>query len=213
MSLWIIIDIIVIAIYVLAVLYFKSKGFLKASETLISIILTFCLMPFTLPFFEGVIADSPVGTGVYEKVEEAIMTSEAGKDIALPDFMQNVLQDKLQDIDATKDNLLKVTAEYVTDLIIKVISVILLFIIIKLGIFVIFKILSIFCNIKLFGFVNSTLGMVMGFVNATIIVYIACALAIIFVPVENYETVKEIMSQTYITGFFYNNNILIDLLI
>ena len=52
MSLWFILDLTVIGIYILSILFFKAKGFLKASETIISLILTLCLMSYALPFFE-----------------------------------------------------------------------------------------------------------------------------------------------------------------
>mgnify|MGYP003413870949 CR=1 FL=1 len=55
--------------------------------------------------------------------------------------------------------------------------------------------------------------MVLGFINATVIIYIVCALAVIFVPVEYSAVFKDAMSETILAGFFYNNNILIDLFI
>ena len=118
MSLWLLIDLIVIAIYVISILYFKSKGFLKASETLFSLILTFCLIPICLPSFEGVVADSILGESIHDNVENAIMSSEAGKEIELPDFFGTTLADEIKEIDKAKTDIMEKTVESVTGIIV-----------------------------------------------------------------------------------------------
>ncbi len=214
MTLWIILDLIVIAIYIFSVFYFRKKGFLKASETIISLILTFLLMSSVLPFFEGVISDSSIGTYIEENVYNVIVKPEEENELktegfALPDFMQNTLEEKLKDIDEAKDNMLISTAEQTSKLIIQLISVILLFLLVKLAIFFIFKILELFSSLGPLNFVNRALGIILGLVNASIIVYIACALAVILVPAEYSVLLKDAIAETYITKFFYNNNFLI----
>ena len=211
MSLWVIIDLIVVAIYVLSVLYFKSKGFLKASETLFSLILTFCLIPMLLPTFEGVVADSILGESIHDNVENAIMSSEAGKEIELPDFFGPTLADEIKEIDKAKTDIMEKTVDSVTGIIVKIVSFILLFILAKIGVFLLFKLLALVVKIKVFSFFNKTLGIAMGFVNGTIIVYIACALLVVFVPVEYSAIFKEAINDTLLTEFFYNNNIIINL--
>lgn len=211
MSLWIILDLVVVAIYVLAILYFKAKGFLRASETVISIILTFFLVSAVSPVFEAFIEQSSVGQGIYEKVESLVMGSEEEQKIALPNFLQSTLEDELESINEAKDNMMTATAEHTSKLIIQVVSAVLLFILVKIGVFILFRILGVICHIKLFEFVNKTLGVILGIINATVIIYILCALAVVFVPVEQSATFKEALSHTYLAQFFYNNNMLLDL--
>ena len=211
MSLWLLIDVIVVAIYVISILYFKSKGFLKASENLFSLILTFCLIPMLLPTFEGVVADSILGETIYDNVENAIMSSDEGKEIELPDFLEMTLEDEIKEIDKAKTDILEKTVENIAGVIIKIISFILLFVLVKLGMILLFKLLALVGKLKLFGFFDKTLGIVMGFVNGTIMVYIACALAVVFVPIEYSAIFKEAISDTLLTEFFYNNNIIINL--
>lgn len=213
MSLWLALDLIVIAVYVIVVLYFKSRGFLKSSETLVSVILTFCLVPAVMPAFQGMVKESPVGQGLYARIEEAVMDSALGEEIniALPDFLQDSLEEELQSVNEAKDNAVTATANFISDTIIKVVGGLLLFLIIKLLIFIAFRILNVMCHIKLFAFVNGALGMLLGFINATIVIYVLCALAVIFVPVEYSIAFKDALSETFLAGFFYNNNILINI--
>ena len=211
MSLCLLFDLAVVAIYVISILYFKSKGFLKVSETLFSLVLTFCLIPMFLPQFEVVVNDSVVGESIYNSVEKSIMSSDDEKEIELPDFLEITLEDEIKEIDKAKNDIIEKTVESITSVIIKIISFIILFVLVKIGIFLLFKFLTVVTKLKLFGFVNKTLGIVMGFINGTIIVYIACAILIVFVPVEYSATFKDAISDTLLTEFFYNNNIIIDL--
>ncbi|MDO5480006.1 MAG: hypothetical protein Q4G23_12675, partial [Clostridia bacterium] len=85
-------DILIISIYVLIIWYFKNKGFLKASETVVSLIVTFSLMPVFSSVFGDFIDNSSIGQGIHKKVELTV----AGKDnaeemIILPDVMQENL--------------------------------------------------------------------------------------------------------------------------
>ena len=216
MTLWIILDLIVIAIYILSIYFYKSKGFLKSSETIISLILTYVLMSSVLPFFEEFISESSIGESIHSSVYNTIVNPKTPEEeksednnIALPDFMQNALDDKLKDINEAKDNMLTTTAEQTSNLIIKLISVILLFLLVKLGIFLLFRVLELFSGLAPLNFVNRALGIILGIINASIIVYILCAVAVILVPVEYSQTLKEAISRTYLTQFFYNNNFLI----
>ncbi len=214
MPLWIFLDAAVVAIYVIAITFFRTKGFLKASETVISLVLTFCLMSSVLPIFQKIITESKIGETIHTHVSDAYggEKEETGKTgVVLPDFMQNSLQKQLDNIDKAKNDAIAAAAEGTAGIIIQVISAILLFILIKIGIFLLFRVLEVFFRLKLLNFVNRTLGIVLGIINATVIVYVLCALAAVFVPAENLAVLKTAMDKTFIAGFFYNNNMLINL--
>ncbi len=215
MSLWIILDLIVIGVYVISILFFKNKGFLKSSETLISLILTLCLMTTALPFFQDILDKSAIGEAIHESVESMLLPKEGetepSEGIALPDFMQEAVDDKLTALDTAKDNMISATADYTADLVIRVISTILLFLLIKIGIFLLFRILGVFFKLAPLNFVNRTLGVVLGVLNATVIVYVLCAVAVIVVPVEYSAILKSAISDTFLTQIFYNDNILLKL--
>lgn len=214
MPLWIFLDAAVVAIYVIAITFFRTKGFLKASETVISLVLTFCLMSSVLPIFQKIITESKIGETIHTHVSNAYggEKEETGKTgVVLPDFMQNSLQKQLDNIDKAKNDAIAAAAEGTAGIIIQVISAILLFILIKIGIFLLFRVLEVFFRLKLLNFVNRTLGIVLGIINATVIVYVLCALAAVFVPAENLAVLKTAMDKTFIAGFFYNNNMLINL--
>ncbi len=201
-------DILIIAIYVLVIWHFKNKGFLKASETVVSIILTFSLMPVFAPVFGEIIDNSPVGREIHRKIESVVAVDDNAEDaLVLPE----ILQDSLHKAEDMKDTVVKNTANQITSVIIKVLSFILLYVLIKIAIFILFRILIFICHIRVLGFFNKLLGMIFGFFDATIIVYLICALAFIFVPTDTMAALKDGISNTVLADYFYNKNILINL--
>ena len=201
-------DILIIAIYVLVIWYFKNKGFLKASETVVSIILTFSLMPTFAPLFGEYIDNSDFGKGIHQKVEMAIESSDNTEEMMV---FPDIFRENIDKAEAVKDNLVKETANRITSVIIKVLSFILLYILIKIAIFLLFRILIFVCRIRVLGFFNKLFGMIFGFFDATIIIYLICALAFIFVPTDTMATIKEGISDTILADYFYNKNIIINL--
>ena len=201
-------DILIIAIYVLVIWYFKNKGFLKASETVVSIILTFSLMPTFAQTFGDFIDNSSFGQEIHKKTEQAVLdSSNIDEAMVLPD----ILKENLDKAESVKDQVVKDTANQIASVIIKVLSFILLYILIKIAIFLLFRILIFVCRIRFLGFFNKLFGMIFGFFDATIIIYLICALAFIFVPTDTMATIKEGISNTVLADYFYNKNIIINL--
>ncbi len=217
MSLWIILDVAVVAIYLLTIMHFRKKGFLKASETIISLILTVCLMTTALPFFETLLAESSIGKGIVSGVTEFLVPEETEQpektESALPDFMQQAVDKNLEKLDSAKNDMLEATAQETSKVIVKILATILLFLIVKLLIFLVFRLLELFCHIRLLKFANNTLGIILGVINATILVYLLCAVVAVCLPVEWSAPIKEAMGETFIAQLFYNHNILMQIFI
>ena len=210
--LWLILDMAVIAIYIGSAMYFKSKGFLKSTQTILSLVLTVVLISLFSPVFEGVVADSAMGGYVREQVSGAMVKEDETTQIqgsGLPDFMEESLNKTLKNIDDTKNDVMQTAADETSALIIRIIASVLLFFVVKIAVFLVFKILELFCHLKIFGFANKVLGVLVGLINATIIIYIACAALAFLLPPEYSALFKEAVARTYITKIFYNNNIIV----
>lgn len=212
MALWIVLDIVVIGIYIGSAFYFKSKGFLKSTQTILSLVLTVVLFSMFSPVFEGVIADSAIGDYVNEQVNGAIVKEDETKEIAdsgLPDFMEESLNKTIKNIDDTKNDMMRGVADETSALIIRIVASVLLFFAVKIAVSLVFKLLELFCHLKIFGFANGFLGIIVGLVNATIAIYITCAVIAVLLPPEYGIAFKEAVARTYITKIFYNDNIII----
>lgn len=210
--LWFVLDIAVIAIYIGSAMFFKSKGFLKSTQMILSLVLTVVLISLFSPVFEGVVADSAFGDYVNEQVSGAMVKEDEATQIqgsGLPDFMEESLNKTLKNIDDTKNDVMQTAANETSALILRIIASVLLFFVVKIAVFLLFRLLELFCHLKIFGFANKFLGVLVGLINATIIIYIACAALAFLLPAEYSALFKEAVARTYITKIFYNNNIIV----
>ncbi len=218
MDLWIIFDIVVALIFVLIVCNCIKKGFIKASYSILSIILTIILM---LSFQNTIceyIRTSPVGQNIEEKVLTILSDSvnintenTSENETSLPQFLQNFTKDYDDKIQSVKDDFIEDTAKTLTDSIISVLSLIVLYILIRLVLFVLLKVLNIVFSLPVLNSVNKLGGALIGIANALFIVYILCALLFLFTPSNYTQTVNTAISNTYITNYFYDNNLLLKL--
>ena len=220
MYLWIIFDAVVIAIFVICISMAMKKGFIKASSTILSIVLTFLLMFLFQDTISTYIKNSDMGLAIQQRVTSAITKdveeqnpqmsdSELSKSIGLPKFIMNIIPNVSDKIENAKNQIVQKTSENITASLINVLSIIILYIIIRLFLFILIKLLDNLFKLPGLKTVNKLSGAVIGIINALFVVYILCALLIWFVPNDSSEMIKIAISQTMITKYFYNNNLLL----
>lgn len=230
-----ILDLALIAVITAAVLIAKKRGFLKSSYNVLSLIITAVLI-FTMqePFCEY-LSSSKLGAAVRENVSKQVMgTAEGefseiddvedaetavkvGEMMGLPTFLMDFLDDKLEKqtkaVEEMKNDALAVLTDTVTEVILKIISIALLFILVRLCVFLLLHFLDALFKLPVLNGINSFLGMIVGAVNGLLIVYVACALLTLLAPTESLSAISEAVDKTLIMKYFYNNNLLIELFI
>jgi len=70
------------------------------------------------------------------------------------------------------------------------------------------KILESLFTLPVLKTVNKGLGALVGVVNALLIVYLACGLVNLVVPMDKMPQVQQVVDSTLILKNFYNNNLL-----
>ena len=218
MDLWIIFDIVVALIFIIIVCNSIKKGFIKASYSILSIILTIVLMMTFQNTICEYIRTSPVGKSIEEKVLTIVSDSvnitpenSLENEIALPQFIKNFTKDYDDKILSVKDDIINDTAKTLTISIISVLSLIILYILIRLILFLLLKVLNIVFSLPVLNSVNKLGGALIGVVNSLFLVYILCTLLFLFTPSKHTQTVNTAISNTYITHYFYDNNLLLKL--
>lgn len=230
-----ILDLVLIGIIAVAVIIGREKGFLKSSYNILSFIITAVLiLTMSDPFCEY-LSSSALGDTVRERVsekvcgtveenEDAVKDGEdaqtavkVGEMMGLPDFLMKFLDDKLEKqaeaVEVMKNNALDTLTEAVSEIIIKIASVILLFLMVRIGVFLLLKILTVIFSLPGLDKINSFFGMAAGAVNGLLAVYILCAVLTLLVPAANIAAVSEAADSTLLFKYFYNNNLLIELFI
>ncbi len=228
-------DLVLIGIITAAVLVARRRGFLKSSYNVLSLIISVVLIVTLQQPFTDYLMTSPLGQTVREKVSEQVMgTAEedmeviadeedsetavkVGEMMGLPQFLMDFLDEKLEKqteaVEIMKNDAFAVLTDTVTEVILKIVSIILLFLAVRLGVFLLLRLLDILFKLPVLSSVNSFLGMIVGALNGLLVVYILCAILTLLAPTESLSVIGDIVDKTLIVKYFYNNNLLIELFI
>ncbi|MBQ7794556.1 MAG: CvpA family protein, partial [Clostridia bacterium] len=185
--------------------------------------------------FTDYLTSSALGQTVREKVSEQVLgTAEedmaaiqgeedgetavkVGEMMGLPTFLMEFLDEKLakqtEAVETMKNDALVVLTDTVTEVILKIVSIILLFLAVRLGVFLLLRLLDLLFKLPVLSGVNSFLGMIVGALNGLLAVYILCAVLTLLAPTESLSVIGDIVDKTLIVKYFYNNNLLIELFI
>ena len=223
-------DIVLIAVIVSIILYYSKKGIISASKNIITIILTIVL----LTSMQGVVLDmirsTTLGDSIKQRVSESVTkvyeeknlpenadttdsdtALEICESMALPSFLSKNIEKSLGQMTEVKNNVMEVITDTLTMLIMRIIALILLFVMVRVFVFLIVKFAESLFELPVLKSINRTLGVIMGIVNALIFIYIVCGLVSLFVPADKLVDVTEMINQTVVLKHFYNNNLLFGL--
>lgn len=228
-------DLVLIGIITASVLVSKRRGFLKSSYTVLSLIISAVLIVTLQQPFTDYLSSSALGQTVRDKVqlqvqgtaeeqmpeingeEDSETAVKVGEVMGLPSFLMDFLDEKLEKqaeaVETMKNDALAVLTDTVTEVILKIASIILLFLAVRLGVFVLLRLLDIIFKLPLLSGVNSFLGMIVGALNGLLIVYIICAILTLLAPTESLSVISKVVDETLIVKHFYDNNLLIELFI
>ena len=212
---WLILDIAMVLILVLSCVIMAKQGFIKVVCNLTANIITIILVSMLLEPACEMILNTPLG----ETVEQSISKSIADK---TPDFSEEVAENSISDSDFApmiKKNLIAKGIEdtannlnkEITDLVIKILTAIVLFILVRILVGALFVFINSVFRLPVLSKINFIAGGIAGVINALLIIYIACA--IIGLNFDWAEDIRLITDDTFVFQHFYYNNVLIDLFI
>ena len=197
----IIIDVIVVAIIWSAATVGYKKGLVKTVYGLLAFIIAAVL---TALYHEAV-AEYLMKFDFIQKMIENInqsialnMTADLG---AMPLWMKDAISVASMGV-----------AEKIIQMIITVITVIVTFVGVKIILGFAVGIVDVIMKLPLLKTINSTGGMLFGVIQGVLIVLVICAVLTMFVPLESFKNIHNAIGGTYIAKYFYNNNILMTLI-
>lgn len=230
MSVWILADVLLLAL--IAFLGYRSMktGFLKSSYAGIASFAALILVfGFHTPF-QGYVENSVIGDTVRDKirlsVENSLLTNtdistsdtgaEAAKEavsgLKLPGFMSewvtNAIETQKQSFDNVRDNLIDSITQMIYPYVMQLLSIILLYIVIRISMWIVFVVLKIIFEIPILGTADKLLGAAIGGVNALLIIYVVSALLMLLTPVSSMGALEQGINSTFIYKYFYYNNLI-----
>jgi len=211
-------DIILGLIFIISIIRAARRGLIKSIYRIVSVIITVVLVSGLSAPVTKVLEESQAGAVIYRSINDKIneqtnkMLSEGKSGIDtesvwnMPDYIKNI-----PEIKNAAENMTATTTHVITNILIKIIACVCLYIIIRLLLSVLFLLLEGLFKLPLLRGVNAIAGIFAGIINTAAIVYVVCAVISLDLPFLN--GVKDIISQTYIIKYFYNYNLLMNLFI
>lgn len=216
-------DLIVVGVIVLAFFVSARKGLVKSVWKIAALIITIALVTALKTPMVNYLSE----TTLYDKIHTSISdrlslddyhsitendentADEGDEKFFVPEFIvKDMIKSGEMEVISAMDNGADVLAQKLTDLAIQIIATVALFIIIRIFLMAAFMVLDGMSKLPLINQANALLGGLLGVVNILAVIYIACALLSLFAKSE----VVGLIEQSYIVKYFYNYNILLQLI-
>ncbi len=200
-------DFILIGIIAVFVIVGSVRGFVKSLFGLGSIVLSLVLALTLYPVVSDVIEKSPVGDFIYESVEN-IFGQDKNKPIVEEE--QQLLPDIIKEpINAATENAKQAVSKSVADAAINIVGMLAVFLLVKILIWILAKVLDIMTRLPIIHGCNKFLGAVFGGVSGVLIAYLLLG-ALTFTTILN--TTSELgltVQNSLLVSQMYENNILL----
>lgn len=220
-----ILDLIAAAIVVLSFIVNLRRGLVKSVWKITALVLTIVLVIALKTPVVNYLAGTDMANRIYKSVSDSLTAElenplnevntdeEAAQSGTIPPYL---MEQMLKTVNSGSDNInsaiekgMDELARRLTMLMLKIIAVIGLFIIIRILLMAVFIVLDGASKLPVIGHANALLGGILGIINALAIIYIVCAvLSLLSVSSD----IQNLINQSYIVKYFYNYNILLQLI-
>lgn len=200
-------DIVLIAIIAVFIIVGSVRGLVKTLFGLGSIVVAIILSLTLYPIVSDALATSKVGAIVQESVsnllgqnEQAATTTE--NESALPEFVQN-------SIDNAAQQTTQALSATVTEAALNIISMLIVFVLVKILLWIIAKILDLATKLPVIHSCNKLLGGVLGCVSGILIIYLLLGLLTFTTLLNTTSDFGRTVQNSFILSQMYENNILL----
>lgn len=210
----IIFDLILIGIIVLNVFICYKKGLVKLAVGLIAVLVSIILALLLYKPISNLIIEK---TEIDNNIENAIIenfTSEENEENEIDDsgFMKYIEQYVDDTVNKTKNEIVTEAAGVIAVKVINIGVIISIFIVARLVLILLTFITDLITELPIIKQFNDIGGILYGIIKALLIIYIILAIAFFIIYVTGNTTISEAISNSYITKFFYNNNIILNII-
>lgn len=210
----IILDIVLIAIIALNVFICYKKGLVKLAVGLIAVAAAIIL---ALVFYKPVSNLIIENTELDENIEKAIInnfTSETqeGQEIryvSVLDYLQKYVDDA---VNKTQTEIVTQTAGMMAVKIINVAVLIGIFLLVRVVLLLLTFISDIITSLPILKQFNEVGGVLYGAIKALLIIYIILTIAFFIMCYTSNSTIADAINSSYVTKFFYEHNLLLNIL-
>ena len=210
----IILDIILVAIIALNIFICYKKGLVKLAVGLIAVAAAIILALILYKPVSNLIIEN---TEIDENIEQAIINNFSGdtqeneevRYVSVLDYLQKYVDDA---VNKTQTEIVTQTAGMMAVKIINVVVLIGIFIIVRAVLVLLTFISDIITSLPILKQFNEVVGILYGAIKALLIIYVVLAIVFLIICYTNNSTISEAINSSYITRFFYDHNLLLNII-
>ena len=206
----IVLDVILIVIILLNVIICYKKGLVKLAVGLVAVIVSLILAMILYKPVTNIIIKN---TEIDEKIKESIintLTTESNENDTSDKGMMQYMQSYVDDVNKTKNEIVIEASEVVSTKIINVCAFLGIFVVVRILAILLTIIADLIMSLPILKQFNKAGGIIYGILKALIIIYIILAIIFAITYITGNTTISNVISETYITKIFYNNNVLLN---
>ena len=209
----IIFDIILVAIIALNVFICYRKGLVKLAVGLIAVIVAIIVSVVLYKPVSNIIIEN---TEIDENIENTIIENfsaetdgEEDTDNGFMKYMEKYVNDS---INKTRNQIVLEASNVIATKVINICVFLGIFIIARIVLILLTFIADIIMSLPILKQFNKAGGIIYGLIKALLIIYVILAIIFFIIYVSGNTTLSNAISSSYITKFFYNNDLLLNLI-
>lgn len=210
----IILDIILVAIIALNVFICYKKGLVKLAVGLIAVLVSVILAVLLYKPVSNIIINN---TELDEKIESAITenfvneeeTTEETEDNGFMKYIEKYVEDP---VNKTKNEIVIEASGVIATKLIDIIAMVSIFIVARLVLILLTFVTDMITSLPILKQFNELGGILYGLIKALLIIYVLLAIAFFIVYTTGSTGLADAIANSFITKFFYNNNLLLSIL-
>ena len=198
---------IVLILILLGFMYLgHKKGLILTVVNFISYLVSIVLSFFIYKPIKGIIIKLPFIQNVNDITSRKVSGFLGAKTEGLPSFLKEFFDKEVNMLSAS-------VSETLTNAFVFILCVILVILLVKLFLKVTAFTAKGIKNLPIIRNIDNLLGLIFGLLNGLLIVYIILTAGMLFLTGESYKLFTNGVNGSYITKYFYDNNILMNLII
>ena len=210
----IILDIILVAIIALNVFICYKKGLVKLAVGLIAVLVSVILAVLLYKPVSNIIINN---TELDEKIKSAITenfvneeeSTEETEDNGFMKYIEKYVEDP---VNKTKNEIVIEASGVIATKLIDIIAMVSIFIVARLVLILLTFVTDMITSLPILKQFNELGGILYGLIKALLIIYVLLAIAFFIVYTTGSTGLADAIANSFITKFFYNNNLLLSIL-
>ena len=210
----IIFDIILVAIIALNIFICYRKGLVKLAVGLIAVLAAIIISivlykPVSNIIIENTEFDEKIENTIIENFSVEVEEQQEETDNGFMKYMEEYVNDS---VNKTRNQIVLEASNVIATKVINICAFLGIFIIARLVLILLTFVADIIMSLPILKQFNKAGGIIYGLIKALLIIYVILAIIFFIIYISGNTTLSNAISSSYITKFFYNNNLLLNLI-